>query len=95
MEIYHRREQLPPFNESDKVMPTDGLNSLCLVQIDDISQIQNNQIFEFADIDRDGMIDMLYLTDKKSMNFIVAYNMLEPTNLFSDNKKSDKVTFAN
>jgi len=90
-EIYVRREQVPPFNDTSKVMPTDGLRSFCLVQTDDISQIQNNQIFEFADVDRDGLIDMLYLTDKKSMNFIVAYNMLKSTNLYSDTPRDDKI----
>jgi len=57
------------------------------VQYDDISNIQNNQIFDFADIDRDGMIDMLFLTDKKSMNFVVNYNMLKsPSQLSAQNR---------
>mmetsp|Transcript_29304 Transcript_29304/g.44140 ORF Transcript_29304/g.44140 Transcript_29304/m.44140 type:complete len:183 (+) Transcript_29304:556-1104(+) len=73
-EIYLRR-QVPPTAKAN------GLNSFCLAQVDDISQISNNQVFDFADIDRDGMIDMLFLTDRKTMNFIVNYNMLKgPSN---------------
>jgi len=34
---------------------------------------------------------MLYLTDKKSMNFIVAYNMLKSTNLYSDTPRDEKI----
>jgi hypothetical protein len=59
-----------------------------LAQFDDISKIQNNQIFEFADIDRDGFVDMLFLTDRKTMNFIVSYNMLKATNSFSQIQNS-------
>lgn len=64
-------------------------NGFCLAQFDDISKIQNNQIFEFADIDRDGFVDMLYLTDKKTMNFIVNYNMLKSNNNFASSGTSN------
>ena len=60
-----------------------GMNSFCLVQVDDISRVQNNQIFDFADIDQNGMVDMIFLTDKKTMNFIVNYNMLPPPDYHS------------
>ena len=84
-EIYIRREQ---YNMTDqatgmaKTPSANNQNGFCLAQYDDISKIQNNQIFEFADIDRDGFVDMLFLTDKKTMNFIVGYNMLKGTNNF-------------
>ena len=36
------------------------------------------------------MIDMLFITDKKSMNFVVNYNMLEsPTAINEDLIKSE------
>jgi hypothetical protein len=60
-----------------------------------ISQIQNSQIFEFADIDRDGFIDMLFLTDKKTMNFIVAYNMLKGTNDYASTQKAQTNVYLN
>jgi hypothetical protein len=69
-----------------------------LAQFDDISKIQNNQIFEFADIDRDGFVDMLFLTDRKTMNFIVSYNMLKATNSFShiqNSQPSDANVYLN
>jgi hypothetical protein len=47
------------------------------MQYEDISKIKNQQMFEFADIDRDGLIDMIFLTDQTGMNFIVNYNMLK------------------
>lgn len=90
-EIYIRREQNISQTDSSGMIKTPSSNfqnSFCLVQYDDISQIQNNNLFEFADIDRDGFIDMLFLTDKKTMNFIVAYNMLKPTNLYADAPKT-------
>ena len=44
-------------------------------------------MFDFADIDRDGMVDMLFITDKKTMNFIVNYNMLESPSQVAEMKK--------
>ena len=42
-------------------------------------------MFEFADIDRDGMIDMLFLTNKHTMNIIINYNMLpSPTKILEE-----------
>ena len=47
-----------------------------------LNQEQMASIWNLSDIDRDGMVDMLFITDKKNMNFIVNYNMLEsPTAL--------------
>lgn len=63
-----------------KTLSANYQNGFCLAQYDEISKIQNSNIFEFADIDRDGFVDMLFLTDKKTMNFIVAYNMLKSSN---------------
>jgi hypothetical protein len=37
-------------------------------------------MFDFSDIDRDGLIDMIYLTDESGINFIVNYNMLKSPN---------------
>jgi len=34
-------------------------------------------MYEFVDVDRDGMIDMLFLTNKHTMNIIINYNMLQ------------------
>lgn len=69
-EIYMRRE----------TKTGHGFNSFCLMQYDDISKIKNQHMFEFADIDRDGLIDMIFLTDQTGMNFIVNYNMLHSPN---------------
>lgn len=76
-EIYLRRERKPSTSETGNAKLTiPGTGSLCLAQSDDISANQNAQLFEFADVDRDGLIDMLFLTSKKTMNFIVNYNQL-------------------
>lgn len=84
-EIYLRRDS----SSDDAPNAMNGLNSFCLIQVDDISLIQNNQVFDFADIDRDGMIDILFITDKKSMNFIVNYNMLKNPSQISLNPFKD------
>lgn len=59
------------------------------MQYDDISNIPNNQIFEFADIDRDGMVDMLFMTDRRNMNFIVNYNMLDSPSELAEIKQQE------
>lgn len=87
-EIYIRREQWQEDASPDE-QKIDGLNSFCLVQYDDISNIPNNQIFEFADIDRDGMVDMLFITDRRNMNFIVNYNMLDSPSVLAEIKKQE------
>jgi len=33
-------------------------------------------MYEFADVDRDGMVDMLYFANQNTMNIIISYNML-------------------
>lgn len=38
---------------------------------------------------------MLFLTDKKSMNFIVAYNMLKPTNTYAQTLRPNKDVYLN
>ena len=88
-EVYLRREQHQKADTLYKPA-TNGLKSLCLVQYDDISSIQNNQIFDFADIDRDGMIDMLFITDKQAMNFMVNYNMLKSPTQLAEAKRGNK-----
>jgi hypothetical protein len=80
-EIYLRRE-----NKANDL----GFSSFCLVAYDDISNINNQHLFEFADIDRDGLIDMIYLTDTQGMNFIVNYNMLKSSNHMKELNKIDK-----
>lgn len=48
-------------------------------------------MFEFADIDRDGLLDMVFLTDTGGMNFIVNYNMLKsPSQLRIEKNKQKK-----
>ena len=77
LEIYLRRERKHSVNETGRAkLSIPGTGSLCLAQSDDISANQNAQLFEFADVDRDGLIDMLFLTSKRTMNFIVNYNLL-------------------
>lgn len=36
------------------------------------------------------MVDMLFITDKKTMNFIVNYNMLESPSQLAEIKKEQK-----
>ena len=35
-------------------------------------------MFYFSDIDRDGMVDMLFLTDSNRLKLVVNYNNLQP-----------------
>jgi len=59
--------------------------------VDDISNIPNYAVFEFADIDRDGMIDMLFITSR-TMNFIINYNMLKNPSGLNDERLHNLTT---
>ena len=54
-----------------------GLNSYCLVSRELIPDTQKN-LFSFADIDRDGMVDMLYLEKSATdgLDLVIHYNQL-------------------
>lgn len=51
-------------------------------------------MFEFADIDRDGMVDMLFITDRNTMNFIVNYNMLDSPAEIAEIKKHESKSYT-
>lgn len=54
-----------------------GLQSFCLVTREEIPSGMHNT-FTFADVDRDGMVDMLYLKDDRSpMTLYTHYNRLK------------------
>jgi len=38
------------------------------------------------------MVDMLFLTDRKSMNFIVNYNMLKSPTAYMSEQRKEKLT---
>lgn len=82
-EIYLRRElEQQPLNEDDLNL-TDtqidqstykGLNSFCLVTREEVPS-QTNNLFSFADIDRDAMVDMLFVT-KNDLSLHIYFNKL-------------------
>lgn len=51
-----------------------GMNAYCLVTREEIPA-QSNNVFTFADVDRDGMFDMLILT-KNDLTLHIYYNKL-------------------
>lgn len=82
-EIFLRREKevLTSPNDEDSVnttMGTDGslkgLNSFCLVTREEVPS-QSSNLFSFADIDRDAMVDMLFVT-RNDLSLHVYYNKL-------------------
>jgi len=83
-EIYLRRERVSSLAEEDEDSskssssstkpPVKGLNTFCLISRDEVPQGSGN-LFQFADIDRDGMIDMLYV-NSNNLNLTVHYNKL-------------------
>lgn len=82
-EIYLRRERESAGDDSEdtpslSVNETEntlrGLNTFCLVAREEIPASSNN-LFHFADIDRDAMIDMLFVT-KNDLNLNIYYNKL-------------------
>ena len=66
-EIYHRREQETFLIEDEQSLantttePIKGLNSFCLIMREEVPAHTNN-LFTFADIDRDAMVDLLFMT---------------------------------
>jgi len=75
-EIYLRRERTSiSDNDKDAVENSEksintGLNSYCLVSRE---EIPTKSVFKFTDIDRDGMIDMVFLNE---LNVNIHYNRL-------------------
>lgn len=56
-----------------------GLNAYCLVSREEIPSSTNN-LFYFADMDRDAMIDLIFVT-KNDLSLHVYYNkLLNPQN---------------
>ncbi|CDW73884.1 UNKNOWN [Stylonychia lemnae] len=86
-EIYIRREkelqddlnQDDPQNISANQTQLDsslrGMNTFCLVSREEIPSSTNN-LFHFADVDRDAMIDMLFVT-KNDLSLHVYHNKLQ------------------
>lgn len=68
-EIYLRRE--PIVDPEMEPVPNNGKNVYCLVARE---QVASDSVFKFADLDRDGMMDMAYITQGKNLN--VHYNRL-------------------
>lgn len=81
-EIYHRREQetsssddeLTLTNSSADSTPLKGLNSFCLIVREEVPAYTNN-LFTFADIDRDAMVDLLFVT-KNDLSLHIYFNKL-------------------
>lgn len=81
-EIYHRREQetstsdddLVSANSSSESTPLKGLNSFCLIVREEVPAYTNN-LFTFADIDRDAMVDLLFVT-KNDLSLHIYFNKL-------------------
>ena len=74
-EIYLRREKatLVDLSDSEPISNAtlSGMNSFCLVARE---EIPIGSLFSFTDIDRDGMIDMIY-SNELSIN--IHYNRLQ------------------
>ncbi len=66
-EIYHRREQETFLIEDEQSLANTttelikGLNSFCLIMREEVPAHTKN-LFTFADIDRDAMVDLLFMT---------------------------------
>lgn len=68
-EIYHRREQETFITEDEQSsantttepVSIKGLNSFCLIMREEVPAHTKN-LFTFADIDRDAMVDLLFMT---------------------------------
>jgi len=81
-EIYHRREQetstsddeVTLTNSSTDFTPLKGLNSFCLIVREEVPAYTNN-LFTFADIDRDAMVDLLFVT-KNDLSLHIYFNKL-------------------
>lgn len=79
-EIYHRRvidieqETDEESEGNEKSEGLKGLNRYCLVSREEIPSSTSN-LFHFADVDRDGMVDMLLVT-KNDLSLHIYYNKL-------------------
>jgi hypothetical protein len=88
-EIYIRRERDQSDDTEDYAGPTvssgnatfsagaadlKGLNTFCLVAREEIPANLNN-LFHFADVDRDAMVDMIFFS-KNDMSINVYFNKL-------------------
>lgn len=81
-EIYLRREREVAeetgeeftLNETSFDKTLQGLNSFCLVAREEVPP-QTNNLFSFADVDRDAMVDLLFIT-KNDLSLHVYYNKL-------------------
>lgn len=81
-EIYHRREQETTTSDDEQSTsnltadstPLKGLNSFCLIIREEVPAYTNN-LFTFADIDRDAMVDLLFVT-KNDLSLHIYYNKL-------------------
>ncbi|TNV73941.1 hypothetical protein FGO68_gene2124 [Halteria grandinella] len=91
-EIYLRREKEQSMGSDEEVSLNDtngqfkGLNSLCLVTRQEVP-VQANNIFSFADIDRDAMVDMMFV-NKKDLKLHVYYNKLQNQQVLMQQKGS-------
>ncbi len=83
-EIFLRREKEIPTSQNDEdsansTLGTDGmlkgLNSFCLVTREEVPS-QSSNLFSFSDIDRDAMVDMLFVT-RNDLSLHVYYNKLQ------------------
>lgn len=75
-EIYIRKEideLARQTSESEDIQdPLSGLNSYCLIASEEIPA---GGMFNFADVDRDGMFDMIYLPETE-FGLTIYYNKL-------------------
>ena len=98
-EIYLRRERAASLavegegtNKADK-NGLKGLNSYCLVTREPLPSGSRN-LFSFTDVDRDGAIDMMYLSKEGSddpLNLFIHYNRLQHGRKQYDNPKHNVV----
>ena len=73
-----------------------GLGSFCLVSREEVPE-QIHNIFNFADIDRDGMVDMFYVNmqaDSNGIGMVVHYNALKNENVEKERTKASEVSDA-
>ena len=70
-EIYLRRDRSKADVYQENTSNQNGLNSYCLVAR---QEIDAGSVFKFADVDRDGMIDMVYTGSDLKLR--ILYNRL-------------------
>ena len=73
-----------------------GLGSFCLISREEVPE-QIHNLFNFADIDRDGMIDMFYVnmqSDSAGINMVVHYNGLKNADAEKEKSNVHKVSDA-